>query len=53
MLRYMPLSVIGSVLGAVIASSLPEMLLRYIVIAALVIVALYTFLRRSGVALTR
>lgn len=47
MLRYMPLSVIGSVLGAVIASSLPEMLLRYIVIAALVIVALYTFFKKE------
>lgn len=47
MLRYMPLSVIGSVLGAVIASSLPEMLLRYIVIAVLVIVALYTFFKKE------
>ena len=38
MLRYMPLSVIGSVLGAVIASSLLEMLLRYIAVS-------YTHLR--------
>lgn len=44
----MPLSFLGSAAGACIASLLPEHLLRYIVVAALVGVALYTYHRKTG-----
>ena len=46
-LKMMPLSFLGSAAGACIASLLPEHLLRYIVVAALVGVALYTYHRKN------
>ena len=46
-LRYMPLAVIGSMVGAAIASYMPEKLLRYIVIISLIGVAVYTFIKKD------
>lgn len=46
-LKMMPLSFLGSAAGACIASLLPEQLLRYIVVLALVGVACYTYYRKN------
>lgn len=46
-LKMMPLSFLGSAAGACIASLLPEQLLRYIVVLALVGVAGYTYHRKN------
>ena len=46
-LKMMPLSFFGSAAGACIASLMPEQLLRYIVVIALVCVALYTYRKKD------
>lgn len=46
-LKMMPLSFLGSVAGACIASLMPEQVLRYIVVIALVCVALYTYRKKE------
>lgn len=50
-LKMMPLSIVGSIIGAAIAYLMPELLLRYIVVVALVGVAIYTYVKKdwSGV----
>ncbi len=46
-LKMMPLAALGSAAGASVASYLPEQLMRYIVVACLVLVSIYTFCKKK------
>jgi uncharacterized membrane protein YfcA len=47
LLKYMPLSILGSAVGAFLAAYLPDTLMRYIVVAALVGIAVYTYMKKN------